>query len=47
MKRTWSASVGVAAGVFTVGLATLLAAVMTGIGLAGGTASPVVAVGGG
>jgi len=46
MKRTWSASVGVAAGVFTVGVATLLAAVMTGIGLAGGTASPVVAVGG-
>jgi hypothetical protein len=46
MKRTWSAAAGVVAGVFTVGVATLLAALMTSAGLAGGTPSPVVAVGG-
>ncbi len=46
MKRSWSASVGVEAGVFTVGVATLLAALMTSQGLAGGTPSPLVAVGG-
>ena len=46
MKRSWSAAVGVVAGVFTVGLATMLAALMTGIGLAGGTPSPLFAVGG-
>jgi DMSO/TMAO reductase YedYZ molybdopterin-dependent catalytic subunit len=46
MKRSWAATVGVVAGVFTVGVATLLAALMTGTGLAGGTPSPVFAVGG-
>ena len=46
MKRSWAATVGVVAGVFTVGVATLLAALMTGAGLAGGTPSPVFAVGG-
>jgi DMSO/TMAO reductase YedYZ molybdopterin-dependent catalytic subunit len=46
MKRSWSASVGVEAGVFTVGVATLLAALMTSQGLAGGTPSPLFAVGG-
>jgi DMSO/TMAO reductase YedYZ molybdopterin-dependent catalytic subunit len=46
MKRSWAASVGVVAGVFTVGVATLLAALMTSTGLAGGTPSPVFAVGG-
>jgi len=46
MKRSWAASVGVVAGVFTVGVATLLASLMTSTGLAGGTPSPVFAVGG-
>jgi len=46
MKRSWSASVGVVAGVFTVGVATLLAALITSAGLAGGAPSPVFAVGG-
>ena len=46
MKRWWAGAVGVVAGVFTVGVATLLAALMTGAGLAGGTPSPVFAVGG-
>jgi DMSO/TMAO reductase YedYZ molybdopterin-dependent catalytic subunit len=46
MKRSWSASVGVVAGLFTVGVATLLASLMTAAGLSGGTPSPVVAVGG-
>jgi len=46
MKRSWAASVGVVAGVFTVGVATLLTTLMTSAGLAGGTPSPVVAVGG-
>jgi DMSO/TMAO reductase YedYZ molybdopterin-dependent catalytic subunit len=46
MKRSGAAAVGVAAGVFTVGVATLLASLMTGAGLAGGTPSPVFAVGG-
>ena len=46
MKRSWSASVGVVAGVFTVAVATLLAALMTSAGLAGGAPSPVFAVGG-
>ena len=45
MKRWWSACSGVVAGVFTVGVATLLAALMAGIGLASGTPSPLVAVG--
>jgi len=46
MKRSWAAAVGVVAGVFTVGVATLLASVITGAGLAGGTPSPLFAVGG-
>jgi DMSO/TMAO reductase YedYZ molybdopterin-dependent catalytic subunit len=46
MKRWWSAAVGVVAGLFTVGIATLLAALMTSAGLAGGTPSPLFAVGG-
>jgi DMSO/TMAO reductase YedYZ molybdopterin-dependent catalytic subunit len=46
MKRSWAAVVGVVAGVFTVGVATLLAALLVGAGLAGGTPSPVFAVGG-
>jgi len=46
MKRSWSAAVGVVAGVFTVGVATLLAALMTSTGLAGGTPSALFAVGG-
>ena len=46
MKRSWSAAVGVVAGVFTVGVATLLAALMTSAGLVGGTPSPLFAVGG-
>jgi DMSO/TMAO reductase YedYZ molybdopterin-dependent catalytic subunit len=46
MKRSWAAAVGLVAGVFTVGVASLLAALMTGAGLAGGTPSPVFAVGG-
>jgi hypothetical protein len=46
MKRSWAATLGVVAGVFTVGVATLLAALMAGTGLAGGTPSPVFAVGG-
>ena len=46
MKKWWSASVGVVAGVFTVGVATLLAGLMTGTGLSAGTPSPVFAVGG-
>ena len=45
MKRSWSACVGVVAGVFTVGVATLLAALMAGAGLASGTPSPLVAIG--
>jgi DMSO/TMAO reductase YedYZ molybdopterin-dependent catalytic subunit len=46
MKRSWAAAVGVVAGLFTVGVATLLAALMTSSGLAGGTPSPLFAVGG-
>jgi DMSO/TMAO reductase YedYZ molybdopterin-dependent catalytic subunit len=46
MQRSKAAAVGLVAGVFTVGVATLLAALMTGAGLAGGTPSPVFAVGG-
>ena len=46
MKRSWAAAVGVVAGVFTVGVATLLAALMAAAGLAGGAPSPVFAVGG-
>jgi len=46
MKRLWSASVGVVAGVFTVGIATLLAALMASSEPAAGTSSPVFAVGG-
>ncbi|HEX7535721.1 MAG TPA: molybdopterin-dependent oxidoreductase [Dermatophilaceae bacterium] len=45
MKRSWSAAVGVVAGVFTLGIATILASLMTAAGLAGGTPSPLVAVG--
>jgi DMSO/TMAO reductase YedYZ molybdopterin-dependent catalytic subunit len=46
VKRSWPAFVGFAAGALTVGVATLLAALMTTAGLAGGTPSPVFAVGG-
>ena len=46
MKRTSSAVAGIVAGALTLGVATLLAALMTSIGLAAGTPSPVVAVGG-
>ena len=49
MKRSgWqlSAAVGVVAGALTVGVATLLAGLMTGTGLSSGTPSPVFAVGG-
>jgi DMSO/TMAO reductase YedYZ molybdopterin-dependent catalytic subunit len=46
MKRSWSASAGMAAGALTVGVATLLAGLMTLAGLASGTPSPVFAVGG-
>ena len=45
MKRSWSAAVGVVAGVFTVGVATLLASLMAGVGYSSGTPSPLVAVG--
>ncbi len=45
MKRSWAASAGVVAGVFTVGVATLLASLMAGAGFASGTPSPLVAVG--
>ena len=46
MKRTWSAAAGVVAGVVTLGVATLLAGAMSGLGASGGTPSPVIAVGG-
>jgi DMSO/TMAO reductase YedYZ molybdopterin-dependent catalytic subunit len=46
MKRSWAATVGVVAGLFTVGVASLLAALMTSIGHAGGQPSPLIAVGG-
>jgi DMSO/TMAO reductase YedYZ molybdopterin-dependent catalytic subunit len=46
MKRTWPAFAGLVAGALTLGVATLLAGVMTSIGLAAGTPSPVLAVGG-
>jgi len=46
MKRSWSALVGVLAGALTLGVATLLAGLMTRTGLATGTPSPVIAVGG-
>ncbi len=46
MKRSWSALVGIVAGALTLGVATLLAGVMTRTGLSTGTPSPVVAVGG-
>jgi DMSO/TMAO reductase YedYZ molybdopterin-dependent catalytic subunit len=46
MKRSWSASAGMAAGALTVGVATLLAGLMTLAGLGSGTPSPVFAVGG-
>lgn len=46
VKRSWSAFVGVVAGAFTLGVATLLAGAMTRTGLATGTPSPVIAVGG-
>lgn len=46
MKRSWSALVGIVAGALTLGVATLLAAVMTRTGLATASPSPVIAVGG-
>jgi len=46
MKRSWSAFVGIVAGGLTLGVATLLAGLMTRTGLATGTPSPVIAVGG-
>jgi DMSO/TMAO reductase YedYZ molybdopterin-dependent catalytic subunit len=46
MKRSWSALVGIVAGALTLGVATLLAGVGTRTGLATGTPSPVIAVGG-
>ena len=46
MKRSWSALVGIVAGGLTLGVAELLAGLMTRTGLATGTPSPVVAVGG-
>ena len=46
MKRSWSALVGVVAGALTLGVAMLLAGLMTRTGLATGTPSPVIAVGG-
>ena len=46
MKRSWSASAGMAAGALTVGVATLLAGLVTRMGLSSGTPSPVFAVGG-
>jgi DMSO/TMAO reductase YedYZ molybdopterin-dependent catalytic subunit len=46
MKRSWSALAGIAAGAVTLGVATLLAGLMTGTGLSTGTPSPVIAVGG-
>ncbi|MEP7369213.1 MAG: oxidoreductase, partial [Dermatophilaceae bacterium] len=45
MKRSWSAFAGVVAGALTLGVATLLAGVMTRTGLSTGTPSPVIAVG--
>jgi len=46
MKRSWSAVVGLVAGALTLGVATLLAGLMTRTGLSTGTPSPVIAVGG-
>ncbi|MEO6144303.1 MAG: molybdopterin-dependent oxidoreductase, partial [Dermatophilaceae bacterium] len=46
MKRLWAALVGIVAGALTLGVATLLAAVMTRTGLSTVTPSPVIAVGG-
>jgi DMSO/TMAO reductase YedYZ molybdopterin-dependent catalytic subunit len=46
MKRWWSALVGILGGALTLGVATLLAGLMSAAALAGGTPSPVVAVGG-
>jgi DMSO/TMAO reductase YedYZ molybdopterin-dependent catalytic subunit len=46
VKRSWPALVGIAAGALTLGVATLLAGLMTTAGLAAGTPSPVFAVGG-
>ncbi len=46
MKRSWSAVAGLVAGALTLGVATLLAGVMTKAGLSSGTPSPVIAVGG-
>jgi DMSO/TMAO reductase YedYZ molybdopterin-dependent catalytic subunit len=46
VKRSWPAFVGIAAGALTLGVATLLAGLMTTAGLAAGTPSPVFAVGG-
>jgi DMSO/TMAO reductase YedYZ molybdopterin-dependent catalytic subunit len=46
MKRSWSVSAGMGAGALTVGVATLLAGLMTWTGRSEGTPSPVFAVGG-
>jgi DMSO/TMAO reductase YedYZ molybdopterin-dependent catalytic subunit len=46
MKRSWSAAAGMAAGALTVGVSTLLAGLLTAVGLSSGTPSPVFAVGG-
>jgi DMSO/TMAO reductase YedYZ molybdopterin-dependent catalytic subunit len=46
MKRSWSAAAGMAAGALTVGVSTLLAGLLTALGLSSGTPSPVFAVGG-
>src|SRR5471030_1130230 len=46
MKRSWSALVGIVGGALTLGVATLLAGLMATTGLASGTPSPVIAVGG-
>ena len=46
MKRTWSAFAGLLAGALTLGVASLLASLMTSTGLAAGTPSPLIAVGG-
>jgi DMSO/TMAO reductase YedYZ molybdopterin-dependent catalytic subunit len=46
VKRSWPALIGIAAGALTVGVATLLAGLLTRTGLTTGTPSPVFAVGG-
>ena len=46
MKRSWPAATGIGAGALTVGVATLLAGLMTRAGFAAGSPSPLFAVGG-